>query len=157
MSIFSHAVAPEPRGGPLADISCSSAVPVAAVEAYNGFTEYIHLWWPSGLLSVWGAEGFFSFEAGALVETSPQEEEVVWAETTEAEPGRQLELLWRPQDGQAGTTALTVSFAAAPTCTGVSLAHGGWTADLADAHAFYARFWPDALEAYTRFMGARDE
>ena len=160
--LFSHA-APEPAGGgTVADIHASVRVPADVVDAFSGFTEHLHLWWPGAELSVWGAGSFFDLEGGVFVETSAEDEEAVWAEVIEREDQRDghraLSLLWRHRPGPFPATAVELSFAgvggAAPATT-VDVVHGGWPREGGpeDLRGRYERFWPLALGRYARFMG----
>ncbi|MHA7264472.1 SRPBCC family protein [Arthrobacter sp. TMN-37] len=160
--LFSHA-APEPAaGGTAADVSASVRVAADVVDAFSGFTEHLHLWWPAAELSVWGAGSFFDLEDGVFVETSTEDEEAVWAEVLEREDQREgyraLSLLWRHRPGTAPATSVSLSFTASGgegQGTRVEVVHGGWTrqADPDGLRERYASFWPLALARYARFMG----
>ncbi len=160
--LFSHA-APEPAGGgTVADIRASVRVPADVIDAFSGFTEHLHLWWPGAELSVWGAGSFFDLEGGVFVETSAEDEEAVWAEVIEREDQRDghraLSLLWRHRPGPFPATTVELSFdgveGSAPATT-VDLVHSGWPTEegSGDLHGLYERFWPLALARYARFMG----
>ncbi|WP_026551214.1 SRPBCC domain-containing protein [Arthrobacter sp. H20] len=154
--LFSDASPPQPAPDRLAALEFGITVPVPPEHAAAGFSEHIHLWWPAGELSVWGSESFFDLENRALVETSTDDEEAVWAEVSRADDGRRLEMIWRHQpDGGVPTEVTIVFHDDADSGSRVSLVHGGWTAEASsrEDRAIYEAFWPLALEKFCRFMG----
>lgn len=157
--LFSHP-APEPsREGPVGEVRADVTVPADRTHAWTGFTDHIHLWWPASLLSVWGSESFFDLESNALVETSTDNEEAVWAEVTESAPCASLELIWRHRPGTVSSTVVSIRFSdmkgAHDARTVVSVEHGGWepAAGAGELRRRYEEFWPEALNHYARFMG----
>jgi uncharacterized protein YndB with AHSA1/START domain len=168
--LFSHSSVSDEGSAELPDLQTDVSVPATTLHAWAGLTEHLHLWWPAGELSRWGADSFFDLEDNALVETSAEDDENVWGEVIGGEPGQYLELRWRhlgspsttlirfdvSGDGAAGamsTPALEVSSQAGAVST-LTLTHRGWTAaDPPELYAFYRDFWPEALGRYLRFMG----
>ncbi|MHA7146785.1 SRPBCC family protein [Arthrobacter sp. TmT3-37] len=151
------------------------SVPAPRDHAWAGLTEHLHLWWPAGELSRWGEDSFFDLEDNALVETSSQDDENVWGEMVDGQPGQWLELRWK-HVGSTSATQVRMEMAEvvedaldrpggdrtagdgrtddAPVGTRLTLIHSGWTAaDPQDLYEFYTRFWPDTLARYRRFMG----
>ena len=154
-SLFSHAPEPEPVGSRerVADIEETCVVPRETEEAFRGFHEYPHLWWPTEFTE-FGEGTHVEFEGGALVETSEDEESAVRAAVQEIQPAQLLELEWNPG---AGSTAVTISFAAEDTGTAVRVRHTGFNS-LPDAAALREEaenLWRNVLQRYARFMGAR--
>lgn len=146
-------------------------VPAPVDHAWAGLTEHLHLWWPADELSRWGEDSFFDLEDNALVETSAQDDENVWGEVVESDPGQWLDLRWRhlgsasttqvrlemmpvdePASGDATRAGVTRS--GINESTSLTLTHSGWTAaDPQDVFDLYRAFWPEALARYQRFMG----
>ena len=154
-SLFSHAPEPEPEGtrAPVADIEESCTVPRETEEAFRGFHEYPHLWWPTEF-TVFGEGTHVEFEGGALVETSEDEEAAARAAVRQIQPGQLLELEWNPG---TGSTAVTITFAPDGTGTSVSIRHTGFDAvpDGAAQRDEAESLWRNVLQRYARFMGAR--
>lgn len=172
MSLFSHPSAAAEAPGDRPDVHVSVSVPAPADHAWAGLTEHLHLWWPADELSRWGSDSFFDLEDNALVETSAQDDENVWGEVVDGEPGQWLELRWR-HVGTASATSVRLELSrsgehsdapapvraeaglsAAESEMVLTLDHGGWAAsDPQDVYDFYQEFWPEALGRYRRFMG----
>ncbi|WP_026550514.1 hypothetical protein [Arthrobacter sp. Br18] len=157
--LFSHPAQEPPPDRLIDDIGAEVTVPGDATHAWAGFIDHIHLWWPTALLSVWGTGSFFDLESNALVETSAEDDETVWAEVTVRVPPARLELLWRHRPGAASSTTVTVEFSQVELSgepgTVVFVQHGGWEAPAGagDLRSRYDSFWPEALSHYARFMG----
>ncbi|THJ66661.1 hypothetical protein E8P82_06835 [Arthrobacter echini] len=173
-ALFSHAVVPGAESGDRSDLRAAVTVPAPADHAWAGLTEHVHLWWPAGVLSRWGEDGFFDLEDNALVETSAQDDEYVWGEVTDGRPGHWLSLRWR-HVGSDSVTQVLLELTTQPgsaagdttspariengtdmpeSVSALTLTHGGWSgADAQDLYDFYRAFWPKALAAYQRFMG----
>lgn len=158
-SLFSHAGQPEPAQEPvfLPDIVVERIVPRELHEAFNGFTEYVHLWWPEEHTQ-FGEGTHPEFEADALTETGPAGESAVWATVAERVQDAQLLLGWRVRHSPQTPTTVTISFAPADEAgTLVSVTHSGldMVADPVETHQEFAAFWPQVMDRYVRFMGAR--
>lgn len=158
-SLFSHAPEPEPERAPLQvpDIEESCVVPRETGEAFSGFHEYPHLWWPEDF-STFGEGMHPEFEGGSLTETSVDEEKALWATVREVRAGELLVLDWFLGHGASVPTDVEVRFepAAAGTGTSVTLVHTGFgrLPDGADVRERMAGQWRNALQRYSRFMGA---
>ncbi|MER2136203.1 MAG: SRPBCC domain-containing protein [Arthrobacter sp.] len=154
-SLFSHAPEPEPQGSrePIADVEESCTVPRETEEAFRGFHEYPHLWWPAKFTD-FGEGTHVEFEGGALVETSEEEKTALRAAVQQIQPAKLLELEWNPG---TGSTAVTISFKAADAGTAVTVRHTGFGAvpDGAAQRAEAETLWRNVLQRYARFMGAR--
>lgn len=167
--LFSHqsSAAEVPEVVPEVCVSVTVAAP--AEHAWAGLTEHLHLWWPAEELSRWGEDSFFDLEDNALVETSAQDDENVWGEVVEQDPGHWLELRWRhlssatttqvrlelrSVDGRGSTAGSGSDDPADGSDLALTITHSGWTtADPGDVYDFYRAFWPVAVARYKRFMG----
>lgn len=161
-SLFSHAEDPEANAGgsprtEVPEVVVERSVPRDPHEAFNGFTEYLHLWWPEDLTD-FGEGTHPEFESGVLTETSLDGETAVWATVRTREPDTLLELEWVAGHSPRTPTEVRVEFAPQEDGgTRVVLRHGG-LGRLPEASAEYRRIqgeWEEALDRYARFMGAR--
>lgn len=154
-SLFSHAPEPEPESPrePVSDVEETCVVPRETEEAFRGFHEYPHLWWPTEF-TAFGEGTHVEFEGGALVETSEEEESATRAAVQEIRPGQLLELEWNPG---TGSTTVSVSFTAEGTGTALRILHTGFDSipDGADQREASEALWRNVLQRYARFMGAR--
>jgi hypothetical protein len=171
--LFSHTPADGEVSTDRPDLRVSVEVPATTDHAWAGLMEHLHLWWPADELSRWGVTSFFDLEDNALVETSAQDDENVWGEVVDGEPGRWLELRWRSTGSDSSTLVRMEVVAgehgpsagsAAEEMSGgssdqddratLSVTHSGWTgSDGQEIYDFYQEFWPVALARYRRFMG----
>ncbi|MBG6180912.1 SRPBCC domain-containing protein [Arthrobacter sp. CAN_A1] len=153
--LFSNAAPPPQQFHRVAALEVATALPVTVEHAFAGFTEHIHLWWPADGLSVWGIGSFFDLEDNALVETSADEEEAVWAEVRRTQEDTRLEMIWRHQPGGGAPTELTIDFRPEGGGTTAAIIHSGWTTEPSsvEERAIYRDFWPLALDKFNRFMG----
>ena len=162
-SLFSHAEDPgsEPANtdGPAvpAEVVLERTVPRDRHEAFNGFTDYLHLWWPEELTD-FGEGTHPEFELGVLTETGPKGESSVWATVRTKEPDSLLELDWVAGHSPRTPTDVRVEFSSAgEDGTLLTLRHGGLER-LPEAAKEYERIrgeWEEILDRYARFMGAR--
>ncbi|UWX97581.1 hypothetical protein N2K95_02530 [Arthrobacter zhaoxinii] len=162
-SLFSHAADPDPdegtpgHGTSVPDVVAVRTVPRDAEEAFNGFTDYLHLWWPEELTD-FGEGTHAEFEGGVLTETGPDGETAVWATVRTREPDTLLELEWVAGQDPRTPTDVRVEFSAVTDgSTSVTLRHSG-LGRLPDAAREYDRLeneWGQILDRYARFMGAR--
>ena len=162
-SLFSHAENPNGGGAgatgraAIADVVVSRQVPRDQHEAFNGFTDYLHLWWPEDLTE-FGEGTHPEFEGGVLTETSLEGETAVWATVRAKEPDVRLELDWVAGHSPRIPTDVRVSFAPEEDgSTVVTVRHSGLEL-LPQPEAEYRRVsgeWEEILDRYARFMGAR--
>jgi len=155
-SLFSHAPDLPDRPEPQPPVHCEVVVPHAPTEAFEGFTDLIHLWWPVDSRSVFGEGSHVEFEDRVLTETSPTDEVSVWGEILDWQPPVRLSLTWHPGTTPAAADTVEVGFTASgEDTTLVRLNHTGWERDPDGAarRADYAVGWPAVLERYLRFMG----
>ena len=160
-SLFSHAADPDPKGAhqdtSVPDVVEVRRVPRDAKEAFNGFTDYLHLWWPEDLTD-FGEGTHAEFEGGILTETGPDGDTAVWATVRTRQPDTLLELDWVAGQSPRTPTDVRVEFSgAADGSTLVTLRHSGLERlpDSAGEYERLRREWPEILDRYARFMGAR--
>ncbi|MFB0835653.1 SRPBCC family protein [Arthrobacter halodurans] len=159
--IFSHAEQPAPRDAghdesPPPAITETVTVPVGSDQAFEGFTEYIHLWWPVGKYSRFGSGTQPVFESGQLYEESEDGEQYRWGTVVEAIPAERLVLAFTlGLDGQPPTRVLLEFREEAVGSCQVVLVHDGWADGPAGREQFgHYTGWPEILGFYARFMGA---
>lgn len=162
-SLFSHAPEPDEPAASAVDVppvSLERRVPRGLHEAFNGFTEYIHLWWPESFSET--GEGMFpEFEGGELIETSASGERILWATVHHREQDRSLELQWVLGHSQRTPSTLEVRFEQVPGAeeetTRVTLIHEGWGGqqDPGETRVQFEQSWTEVMDRYARFMGAR--
>ena len=160
-SLFSHAADPDPMDAhqdrSVPDVVEIRQVPRDAEEAFNGFTDYLHLWWPEDLTD-FGEGTHAEFEGGVLTETGPDGDTAVWATVRTRQPDTLLELDWVAGQNPRLPTDVRVEFSeASDGSTQVALRHSGLERlpDSAEAYERLRREWPEILDRYARFMGAR--
>lgn len=168
--IFSHADTMPGTGdnetpNRLGPVVSSVTIPMECSQAYEGFVDYLHLWWPLGILSGIGPGSHLGFEDGALVEESETGQRQQWAGIRRAEAPVPvdprslahgvLELDFTLGHEQAGPTRLVVDFRETATgATEVTVTHDGWaTGDSGRWQRQRAEAWPEILGYYQRFMG----
>ena len=153
--LFSNAAPPPQQFDRVAALEFDVALPVPVEHAFAGVAEHIHLWWPAEELSVWGVGSFFDLEDNALVETSADDEEAVWAEVRRTRQDTRLEMIWHHQPDGRAPTELTIYFRQEGSGATASIIHSGWTTEPSsvEGRAIYRDFWPLALEKFSRFMG----
>lgn len=155
-SLFSHAPQEPEQPKRVEPVHCQVTVPQASREAFDGFTDLIHLWWPVDSHSVSGDGSHVQFEDDVLTETTLDDEVHVWGEILEWEPDSRLRCTWHPGSNAGAAGELTVEFAEShPGRTEVRLSHSGWEnmPDSQQGRAEYAEGWPQILGRYVRFMG----
>lgn len=141
--------------------SGTSAVSVPVVRAvhvrrtpedtFRLFTERIGAWWPMETHSVFGATASVALEGREVVERSDSGQRSVWAEVTEIDPPRRLQLSWHPGTDPARATQVDVMFAAADDGTRVELTHTGWEVlgeRAEEARQSYDEGWAPVLERF---------
>lgn len=157
-SLFSHAPDPDPQHSnvAVADIEESCSVPRETDEAFSGFHEYLHLWWPEEF-STFGEGMHPEFEGGSLTETSLEEEVDLWATVREIRPAELLSLDWFRGHSKSTASSVELTFAGGDGSTTVTVRHSGFSRlpDGAEARAHLADQWRNVLQRYARFMGSR--
>ena len=160
-SLFSHAEEPNnaAAGGAtgVGDVVVERTVPRGSHEAFNGFAEYLHLWWPEELTD-FGEGTHPEFEAGVLTETGMDGETAVWATVRTREPDTLLELDWVAGHSPGTPTDVRVDFVSeGEGSTTVRVRHSGLDRlpEAAKEHERIQAEWEEVLGRYARFMGAR--
>ncbi|MBP3045155.1 SRPBCC domain-containing protein [Arthrobacter jiangjiafuii] len=158
-SLFSHAEQPEPsrEAATVADIVLERVVPRELHEAFNGFIEYIHLWWPQEYTE-YGEDTHPAFEAGALTETGADGQVSLWATVTSKVQDAELVLDWVAAQNPQTPSEVRISFVPVTDSeTRVSLTHTGLgrVAEPVETALGFSASWPVILDRYARFMGAR--
>ena len=154
--IFSHAAprpgynaaTPEPR---ITEVN----VPVELREAFDGFTDSIHLWWPLAEYSRFGPDSHVGFEEGSLVEESSDGDQYLWGQLRSWEPPSSLELSWQLGGNPLVPTRLRLQFESdGDGGTKVRLVQDGWP-DGEEGARMREKFsdWPVILARFVRFMG----
>ena len=155
-SLFSHAPR-EPEPSKSADpVHCRVTVPRESQEAFSGFTDLIHLWWPVDRQSVAGEGSHVEFEDHVLTETTLDDEVHVWGEILEWTPGSHLRCTWHPGTSPGASGEVDLDFVdVGDGRTEVRLTHSGWEnmPEGGRERVAYADGWPQVLARYVRFMG----
>ena len=86
-SLFSHAAEEPQPSKVLEPITFEVTVPHPPEQAFEGFTDLIHLWWPVDTHSILGDGSHVEFEETVLTETSDRDEVRNWGDILEWEPG----------------------------------------------------------------------
>ena len=162
-SLFSHAENPESGSAgdagrtAIAEVVTARKVPRDPHEAFNGFTDYLHLWWPEDLTE-FGEGTHPEFEGGVLTETGPEGDTAVWATVRAKEPDVRLELDWVAGHSPRIPTDVSVAFVPEEDgSTLVTVRHGGLEQlpEPAEEYERVSEEWELVLDRYARFMGAR--
>ncbi|RZU60567.1 SRPBCC domain-containing protein [Zhihengliuella halotolerans] len=157
--LFSHAPAPEPGPSSDADVDplrFSVRVPVGSDRAFEGFTEYVHLWWPVDEHSHFGDGAHMSLDVDGLSEDSPSGETHRWASLLEAQAPARIELSCTYNFEDLAPSHVVVAFRSAGSETQVELTHTGLAVgEDGQRQAEVYACWGPILERFARFMGAR--
>jgi hypothetical protein len=162
-NLFSHAVDPTPDPADLPDalepLILSVTVPCPVAQAFAGFTDHTHLWWPLESHGVYGAGSYVEFEENLILETADDGRTSIWGTIDDWQPPLSFHATWHPGTTALWSTELRVAFRGVAEGTEVRLVHDGWEgAEVpAAARADYAAGWPVVLERYVRFMGGNPE
>lgn len=155
-SLFSHAPvsAPDDLQVPAAR-SAVVNVPVPVVEAFDGFTDGIHLWWPMDSHSTYGEEAHVGFEEGVLLEDAFAGASSIWGEVRSWEESSSLVMSWQLGGQPLTPTTVHVDFKAnGESSTTVTVFHDGWVPGRAGWQQYETYCdWPLILARFARFMG----
>lgn len=169
-SLFSHEPQDGGCGGDRAgDVDESGSVhftvslPVSMDQAIEGFTEYVHLWWPEES-TVYGEGAFVALDAEALTEESSTGQRVTLARVRANNVDSRLELSGEFGRGAEGSARVVVEFGpdASPDAdtdmtTGTAGSTVGVTAPAAGSVTTPDETsnldWAVLLGAFSRFMG----
>lgn len=155
-SLFSHGGAGTPAETPSAPppvIVAEVIVPHTAADAFTGFTDAIHLWWPSDQ-TIFGDGTHPEFTDGELFEEDPTGKSALWATVVPSQSEAQLELAWHLSGNPNASSRVTASFSVHGSETTVTVIHDGWAAGAAGHEQYEAApDWQAVLDRYRRFMG----
>ncbi|HYH77774.1 MAG TPA: SRPBCC domain-containing protein [Arthrobacter sp.] len=163
VNLFSHAVGPTPDPADLPDalfpLILTVIVPCPVAQAFAGFTDHTHLWWPLESHGVYGTGSYVEFEENLILETADDGRTSIWGTIDDWQPPLSFHAAWHPGTTALWSTELRVAFRAVPGGTELRLVQDGWEGaeDPAAARAEYAASWPVVLERYVRFMGGDPE
>lgn len=157
--LFSHAAAPEPdrdSAGDAEPLHFTVRVPVGVDEAFEGFTEYIHLWWPVSEHSRFGESAHMSLDVDGLSEESPTGQSCRWATLLEARAPERIELRCTYDFEELPPSRVVVTFEDDEGGTRVDLDHDDLApgADGRRQAQAYAS-WDPILDRFVRFMGGQ--
>jgi hypothetical protein len=157
-NLFSHA----PIEGDLPDrsdaldpVAHTVVVPAPVAQAFIGFTEHTHLWWPMETRSVYGAGSYVEFEENLILETADDGRTSVWGEIDDWQPPLSFHATWHPGTTALWSTEIRVAFRAVDGGTEVKVVESGWEGaeDPIGARSESNAAWPEVLSRFTRFMG----
>jgi hypothetical protein len=158
-NLFSHpedavSVPPEPAES-LEPVVCTVTVPVSVAQAFAGFTDHTHLWWPLESHSVFGPGSYVEFEENFVMEMADDGRTAVWGTLDDWQPPLSFHASWHPGTTALWSTELRLAFRAVPGGTEVRLVHDGWEGAEVPAatREAYAESWPTVLDRFVRFMG----
>lgn len=154
--LFSHATPTSAtESGPLEPLSVDVTVGVGQREAFDGFTDNMHLWWPLSEFSTFGLKSHVGFEDGVLLEESPDGEQGLWATVQRWFPPSSLELSWHQGGNPLHPTRVRVGFdALTDSATAIHLTQDNWPSGVEGRKARERyRDWAGILGGYVRFMG----
>ncbi|WP_394941296.1 SRPBCC domain-containing protein [Psychromicrobium sp. YIM B11713] len=153
--LFSH---PEPNDPPATSAppprQVNVLVRVPPEQAFEAFTDLIHLWWPLADYSAFGVDSHLGFERQSLLEEALDGRQHLWANVLDWQQPTTIALDFYLGGDPTMPTRLSVRFAAQHEGTTVSLLHEGWAVGSAgqEQYAKYAD-WPFIIGCYARFMG----
>jgi hypothetical protein len=155
-SIFSHQNAGARGGDPEARPPATTVevtVPRDVADAFAGFTDGIHLWWP--VTQTHFGEGTHpEFTDGVLFEEDASGRSRVWGTVLGPPSGTELQLAWHHRGNPDLSSHVSISFTPAESGTRLALIQDGWAAGEAGAEQRAAApDWQAALFCYRRFMG----
>ncbi|MFC8304947.1 hypothetical protein ACFUCV_14940 [Specibacter sp. NPDC057265] len=154
-NLFSHAHEPDyvsPTEHAEFDGSVILTVPVD--QAFDGFTDGMHLWWPVSEQSMFGAESHVALLRDHVVEESDEGQEVVWADITEWQLGEFIRLHWVLGQEQYGSVDVDIHFEALHDGqTRVRVITEQNTQRQDQEEDVFICDWPLILSRYARFMG----
>lgn len=154
-NLFSHAHEPDyVVTGETEQLEDFVLIDVPMDQAFDGFTDGVHLWWPVSEQSVFGEGSHVALLRDHLVEESVEGEEVVLAEISDWDSPNHLALQWVLGSDPQHHPEVDISF---------ELADGGMTkvsvtydhesgAESAEDGSFSCD-WSLILSRYARFMG----
>ncbi|MBV1778800.1 SRPBCC domain-containing protein [Paeniglutamicibacter sp. ABSL32-1] len=160
--LFSHAASANEPGSQddyrLPERRHTVDVPVSADQAFEGFSEYIHLWWPVNKFSHFGPGSHVTFDQGSLLEESEDGELHLWGKVVHLDAPHTIVLDFTLGMETAPPTHVSLDFRERGTGADLVLIHDGWSAGYVgqEQYEHYTQ-WPEILDYYARFMGANSQ
>lgn len=157
-NLFSHAPLDDdlpPDSEALDPVVNTVVVPGPVSQAFIGFTEHTHLWWPLDTISVFGVGSYVEFEENLILETADDGRTSVWGSIDDWQPPLSFHASWHPDSTAVWSTELRVAFRAVDGGTELRLVHSGWEGsdDPLQARGKWLEAWPQVLGRFVRFMG----
>ena len=154
-NLFSHAHEPDyvwPSTSKAAEDTFVLDIPVD--QAFDGFTDAVHLWWPVEDQSVFGAGSHVAVLRDHLVEESEDGEDIIWADVQEWESPRFIKFHWTLGQEQHGTSDVEIHFDPVEDgMTRVRISYEQVSADADGSDGSFICDWSLILARYARFMG----
>jgi hypothetical protein len=157
-NLFSHAPLGDdlpPVSEALEPVAIEVVVPGPVSQAFIGFTEHTHLWWPMDAISVFGVGSYVEFEENLIRETADDGRTSVWGSIDDWQPPLSFHASWHPGSTAVWSTELRVAFRAVDGGTEVRAVHSGWegSEDPLQTRIKWDAGWPEVLARFVRFMG----
>jgi len=158
-NLFSHpdepTQAPPAPTDSLDPLIFAVTVPGPVAQAFAGFTDHTHLWWPLESHGVYGAGSYVEFEENLILETADDGRTTIWGTIDDWQPPLSFHATWHPGTTALWSTELRAAFRAVPDGTEVRVVHDGWEGaeNPAAERESYSAGWPLVLARYVRFMG----
>ncbi|ALO67508.1 hypothetical protein AS189_14690 [Arthrobacter alpinus] len=154
-NLFSHTPEPDyvsPREADPCEQSVIIDVPVD--QAFDGFSDSVHLWWPVAEQSVFGEGSHVAILRDHLVEESEDGDEVIWAEIQEWDSPGLIRFHWTLGDENLGSNDVDVKFETAnESMTRVTISWEQVLDQQSDSENAFTCDWSLILSRYARFMG----
>lgn len=154
-NLFSHTHEPDyisPRDAE--QFEQSVVVDVPDMQAFDGFADSIHLWWPVAEQSVFGDGSHVALLSDHLVEGSEDDEEVVWADIVELNAPTLISFHWTLGEETLGSHDVDVKFESVHgTMTRVTISWEQTPDQHSDSGNVFVCDWSLILSRYARFMG----
>ncbi|ALV44834.1 hypothetical protein MB46_04235 [Arthrobacter alpinus] len=132
----------------------SVVIDVPQDQAFDGFTDAVHLWWPVAELSVFGEGSHVAILRDHLVEESEDGDEMVWAEIQEWDSPGFIRLHWTLGSEELGTSDVEIHFDVADGgLTRVTIRCERALSSESDSDNVFICDWALILARYARFMG----
>ncbi|WP_442214650.1 hypothetical protein [Specibacter sp. RAF43] len=94
------------------DVSATVTIAASIEDAFDGFTEGIHLWWPVESQSIFGGESYVVFSDQLLLEESDAGDVRPWAEVDEWVRPESIAMRWVLDPDPRAQSSVRVSFSA---------------------------------------------
>ncbi|MGG5173354.1 SRPBCC domain-containing protein [Pseudarthrobacter sp. J1738] len=154
-NIFSHAPGPQEPAEELDPVITEVTVGAPVAQAFIGFTEHTHLWWPLAEFGVYGEDSHVEFEENLILETADDGRTNVWGSIDDWQPPLNFRAVWHPGKSAVWSSEIIVAFRPLEKGTEVRVTHLGFEGveDPQTERESYLKGWPVVLAAFVRFMG----